>query len=203
MNVTTETLFTSMADIEVRAADGRHELDGICVPYEIPTLKAGPRPEMFHRGAFAALIGQAVGKVRLIGNNHDTNGRPVAVMTAAEERAGGLWGRFRFYNTRPGRDAFEEVAEGTYGGLSVGFRVAAGGERIEAGMRHIDAAALHHVSLADEPAYDGATILDVRSASLDEFAWLRQPPREITLDSLAPVPDTLGAMNRLRGILHP
>jgi HK97 family phage prohead protease len=187
--MTAETTVAVAVDtLEVRTTDGGgHVLEGICIPYDQPTLKAGPRPEVFRRGAFAS-IAEAVGKVRLTDENHASGRRPVGLGEAFEERAGGLWGRFRFYNTRQGRDAFENVTEGTYGGLSIGFRAVR--EAIVEGVRNVYEARLHHVSLVDDPAYDGAAILQVRSAV--EFAALRVR-HEMPLD----IPDDLDLTRRM------
>ena len=178
-----ETTYVPVDSLEARdAGAGVHELDGLCVPYDVPTTKAGPRPEVFRRGAFATAAA-GVGKVRLTDNNHaGATRRPVGVALALREdtdQAGrfGLRGRFRFYNTPEGRAAFENVREETYGGLSIGF--VAVREEVRDGVRNVLEARLHHVSLVDEPAYDDAQVLAVRSA--DSRAWdlFRNPPRVI------------------------
>jgi HK97 family phage prohead protease len=175
--MTDSTFTVDLGALELReASNGAHELEGICVPFDRTTTKAGPRPERFKRGAFADLADPS--KVRLTDENHARGRRPVGVGVAFEERSAGLWGRFRFYNTSQGRDAWENVREGTYGGLSVGFHAVA--DAIEGGVRSILRARLHHVSLVDDPAYDDAQVIAVRSAA-DEFAWLREPPK-VTLD---------------------
>lgn len=202
MSTATETLFTPVTTLELRSVGDRRELDGICVPYGAPTTKVGPVPEVFHPGAFRQLVAALASKVRLTDHNHanPAHRRPVGVALAFEEQPGGLWGRFRFYNTPEGRAAWENVAEETYGGLSIGFRAVE--ERNVDGMRHIDLATLHHVSLVDEPAYEEARILAVRSAA-DEFGWLREPPRNVDLDNLEGGVDTLGLMARWRTGQHP
>jgi HK97 family phage prohead protease len=171
-----ETIFTVAVDtLEFRAADAdTHILEGICVPWDRPTVKAGPRPEVFRRGAFPDLA-DARGKVRLIDENHAKGRRPVAVGDAFEDRAAGLWGRFRFYRTDEGRNAYANVVENTYGGLSIGFHALR--EEMRAGVRNVIAARLHHVSLVDDPAYDDAQITAVRAADpLAEFADLLRKP---------------------------
>lgn len=186
------TLTVDVDTLELRAVDADvHELEGICVPYDRPTLKAGPRPEVFRRGAFAT-IAEAVGKVRLTDENHAEGRRPVGIAEAFEERAGGLWGRFRFYRTAEGRNAYDNVSEGTYGGLSVGFRAVI--EDVVDGIRNIREARLHHVSLVDEPAYADARIVAVRSA--DDWANLRRRvelPLDVRQDT-----DFTGRIARLR-----
>lgn len=163
----TETIIVDLGRLELRDADGAHELDGVCVPYGIETRKAGPRPERFAAHAFAGTT--ELSKIRLVDENHAWRGRrPVGVAKALNDEAVGLVGRFRFYDTPEGRAAYENVRAGTYGGLSVGF--AAIREQIVGGVREITEARLHHVSLVDEPAYDDAEIIAVRSAD-QRPAW--------------------------------
>ena len=167
-----ESTFVPAAALETRSDDaGRHMLEGLCVPFDQITTKAGPRPERFVRGAFGGLDASSA-RIRLTDYNHGKDRRPVGIASVLEERSVGLWGRFRFYDTPEGRAAFENVQEETYGGLSIGF--VAREDAIVDGVREIRAATLHHVSLVDEPAYDDARIVAVRSA-LDEYAWLREP----------------------------
>jgi HK97 family phage prohead protease len=180
----TETTFVAAERLEIReAADGHHELEGVCVPYGVETRRAGARPERFRPGAFRDALAGAVGKIRLVDHNHSDSRRPVAVATALEERTGGLWGRFRFYNTPEGRAALENVREETYGGLSIGF--VALREAIDAaGVREVIDARLHHVSLVDDPAYADAQILAVRSAvDVARFEHLRNRPEKLVIDT--------------------
>lgn len=179
MSTRLETAFVPAGQLETRESGGRHELEGLCVPFDQVTVKAGPQPEMFVRGAFAEIDAKVVGKIRLTDYNHSHERRPVGVATVLEERAPGLWGRFRFYDTPEGRSAYENVREETYGGLSIGFYPRA--EEIRGGIRTITSAALHHVSLVDEPAYDDARIVSVRSA-LQDYDWLRNPHEPIDVD---------------------
>ena len=164
----TETLIIDLGRLELRDADdGGHELTGVCVPYGVETRKAGPRPERFAPHAFATVA--ATNKIRLVDENHAWRGRrPVGVAKSLNDDAAGLVGRFRFYDTPEGRSAYENVRAGTYGGLSVGF--AALRETIVGGVREITEAMLHHVSLVDDPAYDDAQIIAVRSA-VERPAW--------------------------------
>jgi hypothetical protein len=150
--------------LELRTATADpNTLDGVCVPYGRTTLKAGyPRGERFLAGAFADLPTTRA-KIRLTDSHDDTGRRPIGVGVEFRDEAAGLWGRFRFYNTPEGRGGRENVAEDTYGGLSVGFLPVE--ERTgDDGAREIVKARLFHVSLVDEPAYDDARILAVRWA---------------------------------------
>lgn len=180
----TEQTYVRADTLEIReASDGYHELEGVCVPYGVVTTRAGARPERFRPGAFTAALAARSQKIRLLDHNHSDKHRPVAVATALEERTGGLWGRFRFYNTAEGRAALENVMEETYGGLSVGF-VAVRESVDAAGVRDVVEARLHHVSLVDDPAYADAAILSVRGAAdVSRFEWLRERPQIPTIDT--------------------
>lgn len=182
-----ESTFIELADIEIRdAGGGRHELEGICVPYDTPTRKAGPVPELFRRGALASAV-DAAPKIRLF-EDHDTNSRPVGAGLTFADEAVGLRGRFRFYDTPQGRAAFENAKEGTFGGLSVGFQ-AVRDVKTDRG-REVLEARLHHVALVDEPAYDAAQVVSVRrsaATTADRYELFRRNP--VTID-LASLPDT-------------
>jgi len=154
------------------AADGHRELECVVVPYGKMTRKAGiGRPERFAPHALASAV--VAQRVRLRSHNHSLREHlAVGVADALEDLDDGLHARFRLYNTDEGRSAFENVQEGVYGGVSLGF--AAVRERDVAGVREILEARLHHVSLVEDPAYDDAQILAVRVAS--EYEWMRHVP---------------------------
>lgn len=161
-------------DLEIREADDGHYLEGICVPYGKVTHRAGPHPEMFVAGAFAAAVATRA-TIKLTDYNHSKGRVPAGRSVALEERSAGLWGRFRFNRTPEGDSAYSNTLEGVYGGLSVGFRCR--GEENRGGVRVVTDAHLDHVSLVEEPAYADALVLDVRAADelLSEWAWIRQP----------------------------
>lgn len=157
---------TTIIPLELRHAggEGPHVLTGLCVPYNRTTLKAGyPKGERFLPGALAKAQAAAA-KIRLTDFHQPGQARrPVGVATELRDTAEGLLGTFRFYDTPEGRGAFENVAEGTYGGLSVGFLPVR--ERTAPdGAREVIEARLFHVSLVDEPAYEEAQILAHRAA---------------------------------------
>jgi HK97 family phage prohead protease len=156
---------TTLVPMELRRS-GDHTLDGVCVPYNVTTLKAGyPQGERFLPGAFADVASSRV-KIRLTDVHDQTGRRPLGVATEFRDTDVGLIGSFRFYNTPEGRGGWENVVEETYGGLSVGF-MPVDERRGEDGAREIVKARLFHVSLVDEPAYDDARVLAVRSATPD------------------------------------
>ncbi|MBO0885639.1 MAG: HK97 family phage prohead protease, partial [Mycobacterium sp.] len=149
-----------------RAGSDGHVLTGVCVPYNRVTMKAGwPRGERFMPHAFATAP-TAPHSIRLT-DSHVSGElrRPAGVATELRDTDTGLVGSFRFYDTPEGRGAYENVLEGTYGGLSVGF-VTMRERTGDDGAREVWEARLFHVSLVDEPAYDDAEILAVRAAEL-------------------------------------
>lgn len=161
---------TTLVPMELRRS-GEHTLDGICVPYGVTTLKAGyPKGERFLPGAFAD-VASSRAKVRLTDVHDDTGRRPLGVATEFRDTEAGLIGTFRFYNTPEGRGGWENVVEETYGGLSVGF-MPVEEQRGADGAREVAKARLFHVSLVDEPAYEDARVLAVRSATPDVEALL-------------------------------
>lgn len=164
----TETLLP-LLDMEYRAAEDRHYIEGIAVPWQRRT-DAAPMPEMFERGAFADLVASN-GRVKLTDYNHSKERIPVGYSTLVEDRQEGLWMRFHIYNTPEGESARRNVSEGVYGGLSIGFL--AREHEIRNGVRHVKSARMHHVSLVEEPAYQEAVILEMRSAMDAELSEWR------------------------------
>lgn len=180
MTTNLETTFVPLTGFEQRAEGDRHVIEGICVPYGVVTHKVGPTPEVFDRGAFAGLV-ESGARVKLTDYNHARNRVPVGYSSVFEDRAAGLWARFRLNATPEGESARANASEGVYGGLSVGFIPRA--DRIENGVRHVTSARLDHVSLVEDPAYADAVILDVRGA--DQWADLRRliaDPPKVTID---------------------
>ena len=160
----------TLLPLELRKS-GEHTLDGICVPYNVTTMKAGyPHGERFLPGAFADLVNTRA-KIRLTDVHDESGRRPLGVATEFRDTETGLFGTFRFYNTPEGRGGWENAQEETYGGLSVGF-MPVDERRADDGAREIVRARLFHVSLVDEPAYEDARVLAVRSARPDVEALL-------------------------------
>lgn len=190
-----ETTYTPLQGLEVRSVGDRHVLEGICVPYDAPTLQAGPRPEIFVMGAFRDLVASVARKVRLIDYNHSRSRISVGTATALEERSQGLWGRFQMHRTPEGEGAFANVQEGVYSGLSIGFKARA--EEDRAGVRAVTSAWLDHVSLVEEPAYKEAIILATRGTDSDVWAQYRAAMQPAQVDVLPDV-DFTQLMARFR-----
>lgn len=151
---------------DARTIEDRHVIDALCVPWESPSMLTPHRGgEVFARGAFDDLLAnrQVWQKVRLVDSHLDgTVRRPVAKAVEFRDEPVGLVGSFQFFNTPTGREAWENVLEDTYGGVSVGFEARAEGTR--GGMREVRSARLHHVALVDEPAYAEARVIAMRAA---------------------------------------
>lgn len=176
-----ETTYITDPQLEVRTA-GQHRLLSVrCIPYGTVTHKAGRTPERFRAHAFATAPASA-GKIRLRDADHAKDRISVGVATQLEDRDDGLYGVFRFYDTQEGRSALENVLADVYQGVSVGFY--AQDEAEVDGIREVRAAQLHHVSLAEDPAYDDARILAVRSA--DRYAAALRKPDLSLLDTPEP-----------------
>lgn len=174
-----ETTYAEPQAFEQRSEGDRHYIEGICVPYGRVTTRVGPVPEVFERGAFGDLAASGA-KVKLTDYNHSRQRVPVAYSERFEERAAGLWGRFRVNNTPEGRSAVENAQEGVYAGLSVGF--IARKHEMRAGVRHVLDARLDHVSLVEDPAYLEAEILAVRGAQpwREQYSWVLDSLPEIS-----------------------
>jgi HK97 family phage prohead protease len=168
-----ETTYTRLDGLELRADGDRHVLEGICVPYNTPTDRAGADLEQFAPGTFADLVA-ARARVKLTDYNHSMQRVPVGYSSLFEERAAGLWGRFRLNNTPEGESARANASEGVYAGLSIGFYTRA--EEMRDGVRTVTAAKLDHVSLVEEPAYLDAKILSVRGGDLAAWRAIAAPP---------------------------
>lgn len=171
-----ESTLSQSPQLELRNEGDSRVLYVRAVPYGQITHKV-KKPERMRPHAFAGAVTNA-DKIRLTDQNHATGRRPVGVGVRMEDRDDGLYSSFRFYNTPEGRSALENVQEGTYGGVSVGFFTDE--EADVDGIREIRAARLVHVSLVDEPAYENATIIDLRAA--DRYAQAARKPDLTLLD---------------------
>ncbi len=182
-----DTTYAEPQAFEIRAAeDGTHYIEGICVPYGKVTTRVGPVPELFERGAFAELVASGA-KVKLTDYSHHPQRVPVGYSQVFEERAAGLWSRFRINRTPEGESAVANTREGVYAGLSVGF--IAREHVMRDGVRHVTSARLDHVSLVEDPAYREAEILAVRGAQpwREAYSWMLSPLPEFSgVDSAPP-----------------
>jgi HK97 family phage prohead protease len=116
--------------------------------------------ESFERGAFRKTIVERGSKVKLF-DTHNTRKLPVGKATELVEKTDGLHVAFEIAATRDGDDALELVRSGVVDAFSVGFRPLR--ERQDGDVTVRTEVALMEVSLVGLPAYEGATIVGVRS----------------------------------------
>jgi hypothetical protein len=149
--------------LEVRAEGGATRLTAV-FPYERETELAPGRHEMFARGAFRGSVA-AGGDVHLL-YGHDY-ARPLASRAAGslilrdDDEALHLEARIAD-STSWARDFLAAHAAGLVRGLSPGFRVPPGGERVDPRgpglLRTVTQATLHELSAVTVPAYSEAQI---------------------------------------------
>lgn len=157
--------------IEKRFADsgitatGR-KLTGIAVPFNVETRVAGRR-ERVMLGAFAASLASGRDTLALV----DHNAGKVLARTRngtlkLEERAEGLAYEIELPDTPTAEEVRGLAAAESLGGVSIGFRVAPGGEHVTAdGVRELRKLDLVEISIVTSfPAYPG-TSADLRTAT--------------------------------------
>jgi HK97 family phage prohead protease len=151
-------------ELELRSEGGATRLRAT-FPYGAETELAAGRRETFAPGAFAASVGAAGHDVHLL-MGHDFN-KPLASRAAGTMRLRDSDAALEIEATIDGgtswaRDFMAAHAAGLIRGLSPGFRVPAGGERIERRgndmLRTVTAATLFEVSAVTKPAYPQAQI---------------------------------------------
>ncbi len=99
---------------------------------------------------------------------HDMR-EPIGRWSEAREDAKGLYlrGKLSLGTTR-GRDAYALIKDGALDGLSIGYRVPAGGAAREGNIRVLKAIDLWEVSLVTVPALDVATLESVKAGDFTE-----------------------------------
>jgi HK97 family phage prohead protease len=156
----------------------------IVVPWEQPTLVEHHGEiweEVFSKGAFDSLAGTDAQRIR-VNREHaraDAIGKALAFRTRDPR---GLIAELRIARTQRGDDSLALASENMLS-ASAGFIVKPGGVIVDRARRarRITSAYLDHIALVMQPAYDGAEVLAVRTATpnLDEltndpiFAWAK------------------------------
>lgn len=150
-----------LGTLEVRAEGGATRLRAT-FPYGAETTLAEGRAEVFAPGAFRGRI--ADDALLLYGHDFD---RPLASrragsLTLADDDTGLHLEARIDPATSWARDVLAAHAAGLIGGVSPGFRVAPGGDRVERRgadlLRTVTAAELHEISIVTRPAYPSAQI---------------------------------------------
>lgn len=153
---------TFVAELRLDSSDGRL-LTGLAVPYDVVTMN-GPYPggERFARGAFKRNLKSQAGRLPKLFRHHD-HSQAIGTVVDMRDTDEGVLASWRVADTPAGNAALQEVREGVLDALSVGFQAVR--EEPVAGVREIREARLLEVSLTPVPAYDGAVVLSLRSAS--------------------------------------
>lgn len=161
-----------MTDLQTRAftirADDAAEprtVRGLAVPYGVEIELFDGYFETIAPGALADRADDAT-SLKLF-YRHD---EPIGLITSVAETAEGIEIEARFSDTQAARDAYQLVGDGVIDRLSIGF-IPLAYERTEdeAGLHTtITSLDLREVSLVPFPAYDGATVTEVRNQPTPE-----------------------------------
>lgn len=150
------------------AGEPRHDgrtVYGIGVPYgqPVPISERGETyDEQFVQGSFSRSISERGAKVRLM-IGHDRQRLPIGRSVDLRDEHDGLHVAFEIANTREGDDVLELVRDGLADSFSIGFRPVRSEKR--AGVVTRVEAALIEVSLVAMPAYAGALVGGIRTAT--------------------------------------
>lgn len=157
--------------VETRAAQlldvrfPQRTVEVMAVPYETPTnavqYEGRQITEIIARGAFG---GDGISRRRIVCiRDHDKTrvaGKLVAIDAA---RTDGLVVELRMSDTPLGNETLELAADGILG-ASVGFAPIRQRWSSDRTTRRLESCYLDHVALCVDPAYQGAQVLDVRTA---------------------------------------
>jgi len=147
----------------IRADDAAAEprtVRGLAVPYGVEIELFDGYFETIAPGALADRADDAT-SLKLFYRHNE----PIGLITSASETAEGVEIEARFSDTQAARDAYQLVRDGVIDRLSIGF-IPLAYERTEdeAGLHTtITSLDLREVSLVPFPAYDGATVTEVRN----------------------------------------
>lgn len=158
-------LYRYAADLSPSDGDGR-TVFGLAMPYNTRSEVddgSGSYSEMFAPGAFTRSVRERGSKVKLFGM-HATSKFPIGRAESLQEHSDGLHATFRLAETRDGDEALALVRSGTVDGFSVGFRPMRSHRQRDGTVVRTEAA-LNEVSLVHAPAYEGAVVSGVRSAT--------------------------------------
>lgn len=148
----------------IRAADADADAEprtvcGLAVPYGVEIELSPGYFETIAPGALADRAADAT-SLKLVWR-HD---EPIGLITAATETDAGIEIEARFSDTQRARDAYKLVKDGVIDRLSIGFVPLAYDRAEDDDGTHttITSLDLREVSLVPFPAYDGATVTEVR-----------------------------------------
>lgn len=171
--------------MELRDVDTTERLVvGVVAPYDETTfLTPDPAGERILRGAFTRSVRHRGDKVPFL-RTHD-HSRVMGRSRRFEDTDGGLVGTFAVNAGDDGDVFLEDLRNGYYAGLSIGFTSLVA-DRGAGGVREIREGKLVEVSAVGVPAYEGAALLAVRSAQ--DLSALLAPFANRPDVNLAPIP---------------
>lgn len=160
----TQTI-TAAFPLELRTVSMDERIvEGLAVPWgEVSYLTPDPGGERFLPGAFTKSLRERTAALKLFLAHDHTHAVGKALRLDARH-PDGLWGSWQLFRTPAGEAALAEVAEGALDSFSVGFRPVKH-RRASDGVRDVQEAELHEVSIAPIGAYQGARVLAVRTPS--------------------------------------
>jgi len=175
-------LLTAAFPLELRTISlDERTVEGIAVPWgEVSYLTPDPAGERFLPGAFTKSLRERTSALKLfVAHDHS---HAVGRATKLDPRhPDGLWASWGFFRTPAGEAAMQEAAEGALDMFSVGFRPVKHARAAD-GVRDVQEAELHEVSIAPIGAYQGARVLAMRTPgepgqTADQLrSWLDQHP---------------------------
>lgn len=151
--------------VEVSAVDVRERLiDVIAAPYEqlaSVMVRGEPWREQFLRGAWDGIENRA-GKVR-VNREHMVGDTVGKVVYFDPNHRDGLLARVKIAKTPRGDDTLE-LADDDMLSASVGYGAKPSDVTHDRrnGIRSVKRAILHHLAMVEDPAYEGARVLEVR-----------------------------------------
>lgn len=163
-----QTRAFQISALELRAAetdDAPRTVRGLAVPYGVEIELFDGYFETIAPGALADRAEDAT-SLKLFYRHNE----PIGLITSITETAKGIEIEARFSDTQAARDAYQLVRDGVIDRLSIGF-IPLAFERTEdeAGVHTtITSLDLREVSLVPFPAYDGATVTEVREQPTTE-----------------------------------
>jgi HK97 family phage prohead protease len=157
-------------------------VEGLAVPWgEVSYLTPDPGGERFLPGAFTKSLRERSAALKLF-LAHDHSHAVGRALKLDARHPDGLWSSWQFFRTPAGDAALAEAAEGALDMFSVGFRPVKS-RRAADGVRDVQEAELHEVSIAPIGAYQGARVLAMRTpAEADGLtgdqvrSWLESNP---------------------------
>lgn len=156
------TIERRAAPLEIRAV-GR-KLEGIAAPFNLET-RVGGVVEVIMPGAFAASLADGTDILALRDHNPaHVLGRTRSGTLRLSEDQRGLNYSLDLPSTSIANDLLEMVTRGDVGGVSFGFAVRPGGERLSGGRRELRSVFLGEISIMSSfAAYGEGTSVNVRN----------------------------------------